>query len=504
MICAFVGLAAFAANAQKHISCIPQQSETGTRAIGRYSLPEPRTDWNPNRTYRQPVVLVTFKDREFSMPDPVTYYNRLFNESGYNEGQGLGCVSDYFRDQSGGLLNMHFDIYGPVRINTAMQQPDANEDSFRAQVVRSAMAALCDTCQADFSIYDWDNDNRVDQVVLITAGYCGNGATGCIWPGSCSDNFMTPGGKRIYMWSVSAELWNDEKGKTGIGTIVHEFAHCLGIPDLYPTDSGAISAEGFSVVDDWDLMDGGNYLDWGWCPPNFSAMEKKLLGWGNLVELTEATSISGMKPVSEGGTTYLIRNSGAEDEFYLLENRRQAGWDYAVPGNGLLISHVDFDRATWFNNHVNTRRNHRRYDFFHPDGKEYKDWDPDENCLDMSRYTMDHRMRSTYLSTTTYPYTNPETNIVKQSLTDDTDPAAWLFNANAQSKYFMSKPVTNIHLSTDGTISFDFMKVDTGIDAIINHQKKDDLWYDLQGRRLYTEPTRKGLYIHNGQLVSKH
>jgi hypothetical protein len=63
-----------------------------------------------------PVVLFSFNDLDFSMDNPAAYYDRLFNEKGFNEGMGPGCVADYFRDQSAGRLNLVFDIYGPVKI----------------------------------------------------------------------------------------------------------------------------------------------------------------------------------------------------------------------------------------------------------------------------------------------------------------------------------------------------------------------------------------------------
>ena len=48
------------ASAQLRMSCTPvHQQETRTR--GSYHvLPEPITNWDAQRTYRQPVVLVTF------------------------------------------------------------------------------------------------------------------------------------------------------------------------------------------------------------------------------------------------------------------------------------------------------------------------------------------------------------------------------------------------------------------------------------------------------------
>jgi hypothetical protein len=123
-------------------------------------------------------------------------------------------------------------------------------------------------------------------------------------------------------------------------------------------------------------MDGGNFTNKGWCPPNLSAMEKMYLGWSSPIELTEATSIRDMRPISDGGETYIIRSSGNSDEFYLLENRKQEGWDYGCPGNGLLIFHVDYDKDKWCNGKVNVADNHYLYDMFHADRKGYRDWNP--------------------------------------------------------------------------------------------------------------------------------
>ena len=105
-ICVAVMLAAMVASAQQRLSCTHFSKRGQTRAY----LPPP-IPFDPQKTYRQPVLLVSFSDRDFSMDDPAAYYNRLFNESGFNEGAGAGCVADYFRDQSSGRVNLQFDIY---------------------------------------------------------------------------------------------------------------------------------------------------------------------------------------------------------------------------------------------------------------------------------------------------------------------------------------------------------------------------------------------------------
>ena len=105
-------LAVLTASAQRY-SCIRPSERAGTR---KYAIPETKT-FDPQKTYRQPVILVTCIDADFSMADPANFYNRVFNERGYNEGVGIGCVADYVRDQSGGRLNVKFDIYGPVKVD---------------------------------------------------------------------------------------------------------------------------------------------------------------------------------------------------------------------------------------------------------------------------------------------------------------------------------------------------------------------------------------------------
>jgi hypothetical protein len=257
------------------------------------------------------------------------------------------------------------------------------------------------------------------------------------------------------------------------------------------------------VVDEWDLMDGGNLTNKGWCPPNFSAMEKMFLGWATPIELTAPTTVTGMKPVSEGGATYLIRNSGYADEYYLLENRRQTNWDYGIPGEGLAIFHVDYDREIWSSNDVNYYPEHLRYAMFHADGKDYKTWDPANNGKDMNKYTDPEKwMRNRYLSTSTYPYTDSETQLINDVLNDESSPASTLFNKNAEGKLFMSKAITNVRIAADGTISFDFMGGTSGIDAIKVMDDNPAVWYDLQGRRLEGKPTRKGIYINNRKKVA--
>ncbi len=467
-----------------------------------YQLPEPY-EFDAQKTYRVPVVLFSFSDLDFSMANPAAYYNRLFNEPGFNEGKGKGCVADYFRDQSAGRLNLLFDIYGPVKIDKKARDHTYYDDGW--EDMRKVLSLLAENTDADFTVYDWNGDGRANEVIFIAAGLMGNATNGFSYLGPSSyyqvTNTKLPGGIDYYYYSLNCERVQGDI-LSGIGTIVHEFCHSLGLPDLYPLGSGTA----FSTVDEWDLMDGGNITNYGWCPPNLSAMELMYLGWSLPEELASPATIDDMKPLGEGGKTYLVRSTSNSNEYYLLENRRQEGWDYGCPGNGLLIFHVDFDREAWLDNQVNTSDKHYRYGLFHASGKDFRAWCPQNNGKDFTRWTDDNWLHSSYLSTSPYPYTTPETLAVNNSLTDGSSPAATLFTPAADGRYLMGKPITNIRLSADGTISFDFMKgEDTGVETMSDEfatphydMQRNGLmtegWYTIDGHRLPCRPTAKGLY----------
>lgn len=70
----------------------------------------------------------------------------------------------------------------------------------------------------------------------------------------------------------------------------------------------------------------------------------------------------------------------------------------------------------------------------------------------------------------------------------------------------MGKPITNICMSTDGTVSFNFMTDETGIEAIdylaIDNLRFDvQAWFSLDGRRLSGKPAQRGVYVNGRRKV---
>ena len=470
-----LALVVMTASAQERFQRRPcMRFDDDARANTR-ALPEPLRDWDPTRTYHQVVLLVEFADSTFSMENPKTYYDQLLNLTTSNTRGGVGCAADYFRDQSKGLFNVQFDVYGPIKVS---QSAKTKYDNYGEEASKEAIKKSVDSLHVDYTPYDWNNDGLVEQVVVIAANYCANGGNAdfskFIWPNTgFISKVNVSGDKKVNQISVSAEKWYNDI-PCGIGTIVHEYTHCLGLPDLYPV-SGTL----FSMVDEWDLMDGGNFTGWGWCPPNFSAFEKNLLNWLDIEEISEPCNISDMKPVADGGKAYKMTKEG--NEFYLMENRQQTGWDIGLPGKGLTIYHINYNATDWKYNNVNTPSNYR-YTLLHADGMDYDAWDEYVAVKHLSEYVNDNRMNRRHLSTSAYPFVSDTSEVRK---CDETPML-----------------ISHIELSDAGTISF-AVENGTGMEAIDNGQLIIDNcdWYDLQGRKLNGKPTRKGLYIHNRKKV---
>jgi len=389
------------------------------------------------------LILVQFPDRQFAEGHGAAYYDKLLNQDNYRSDEGfVGSVSDYFRDQSDGQLSLQFDIFGPITLPHRYGYYGENDDGHDArpwQMTIDACRAL--TAEADFSPYDWDGNGYADQVVLLYAG-AGEAETGetdavCpheYWVALGADSAITVNGTRVNRYACVSELYGGTT--TGIGPLCHEFAHCLGLADMYDTEYQGNYGMGY-----WSPMDHGSTLGGGFVPCCLTSFERMQCGWLTPIELLRDTVVEGMKPLSEGGEAYIIRNDANENEYYLLENRQPVGWDAALLGRGLLILHVDYDRSVWQNNIVNTTyyptyNDHQRCTIFHAD-----------NSVGIAA---DNTISKAEIAGDPYPYEGND------SLTNTSTPAATLYNKNSYSARLMNKAITNIRQNDDGTISFTF------------------------------------------------
>lgn len=311
------------------------------------------------------VILAEFADMPFSGRNSREVFYDALNAEGYSADGATGSVRDYFIHQSGGKFTPEFDVVGPVRLSNDMAYygSDVNgaKDPNAYRMINEA-CLLAHDAGTDFSRYDSDGDGTVDLVYVIYSGYSqSNGAsTNTIWPHmwflSECNTLLTLDGVTVDRYACSAERAGIS-GDTmaGIGLFCHEFSHTLGLPDIYDVTYSSSSIK----MGPWDVMDSGCYNNSMRTPAGYSAYEKMALGWIEPEELTVEAGRVSLPPLGEG-KAYRLTSPVNPDEYYLLETRtRDDVWDAWLPGEGMLVTHVDYDSEAWEANHVNTGDNWR-------------------------------------------------------------------------------------------------------------------------------------------------
>lgn len=380
------------------------------------------------------ILLAQFSDKKFTMNDPKAFYNRVANEPGFSEGNFKGSVADYFKAQSNGKFEMNFDVMGPYTLGEQAYygKNEGDQQDVNVQAMISGCLGKAASEGIDFSPYDWDGDGEMEMVFVVYAGRgeATGGDVNTIWPHKGRmTNPVKCGNKTLTNYACSNEL-SVSNEVDGIGTICHEFSHCFGYPDAYDTNYTGLYGMGT-----WDLMCQGNYNGNGFTPAGYTAYEKYAAGWITPIELKENTSVSGMKPLAEGGDAYIFKNPNNSDEYYLIENRQKKGWDAGLAGSGIIINHIDYNLKAWNYNTPNSMmsgiNDHERITLI-----------PADNVKSDKNEENDP-----------WPYGN------KNRLANNTTPACDTYNLNTDGTKLMNIILSDMAIAADGTASFSFQNL---------------------------------------------
>lgn len=456
------------------------------------------------------VVLVDFKNKKFADGHDLEYYKNVINGKDFSdEEEGyVGSVRDYFLAQSNGQFELDFDVVGPVTMSKNSGYYGGDGAYQKDEKVYEMIKEACDGIQDKVNLkdYDWDGDGEADQVFFLYAGLgqASGGSPGTIWPHESELRYWPCGvlsystGK-INTYACANELQPETQGSSryisaGIGTICHEFSHCLGFADMYDTTGGG--GYGMSV---FDVMDQGSYNGNGFVPCNYTAFERIYAGWVEAIELIDPATVKDMKSVSDYGRPFIMYNYKNTNEYFLLENRQNTGWDKGLYGsNGLLIVHVNYVPSRWANNSVNSSAEKIQCcTVVNADGSR-----------DNTQYSLQGDL---------YPY-EVKGVTMNDEFTDESEPAAKLYTKNSDNSYALGIPITQIKRSK-GSISFlvcggdannvidnTFNGVVDGINGVTVAKKTaDNRIYSIDGRYLGTDASAlgKGIYVVGGKKIVK-
>ncbi len=311
-------------------------------------------------TRRALVLLVDFSDRAGTQPQ-AHFDSMLFSVGSY----ATGSMRDFYREASYTQLDVVGLVSGsggPTAGWYRAPQPKTYYTNGNygfgaypknAQKLVEEAIALADP-HVNFASYDNDGDGVVDALVVICAG------TGAEQTGNVNDIWS-------HKWNITPQVRDGvtidryfmapEDGRVGV--MAHELGHLLmGWPDLYDTD---YSSAGTGA---WDLMAGGSWNGGGDRPAHPTSWCKTRVEWINPTVIWNATQSVNVPPYASSAVAYKLPvGSAASQEYFLVSNRQQAGFDAALPGEGLLIEHVDDAK----NN--NTDENHYLVDVEQADGR---------------------------------------------------------------------------------------------------------------------------------------
>lgn len=456
------------------------------------------------------VVLVDFKNKKFADGHDLEYYKNVINGKDFSdEEEGyVGSVRDYFLAQSNGQFELDFDVVGPVTMSKNSGYYGGDGAYQKDEKVYEMIKEACDGIQDKVNLkdYDWDGDGEADQVFFLYAGLgqASGGSAGTIWPHESELRYWPCGvlsystGK-INTYACANELQPETQGSSryisaGIGTICHEFSHCLGFADMYDTTGGG--GYGMSV---FDVMDQGSYNGNGFVPCNYTAFERIYAGWVEPIELIDPATVKDMKSVSDYGRPFIMYNYKNTNEYFLLENRQNTGWDEGLYGsNGLLIVHVNYVPSRWANNSVNSSAEKIQ-------------------CCTVVNADGSRENTQYSLQGDLYPY-EVKGVTMNDEFTDESEPAAKLYTKNSDNSYALGIPITQIKRSK-GSISFlvcggdannvidnTFNGVVDGINGVtVADKTRDNRIYSIDGRYLGTDASAlgKGIYVVGGKKVVK-
>lgn len=335
------------------------------------------------------VILVQFADTKFSTvgSDAHQFFNSMLNEPGFTYSNGAnGSARDFYVNSSNGKFQPQFDVIGPVTLPKKYSYYGANKGSSTdnpvalEEFVREA-CTLADPL-VDFSQYDHNQDGFIDNIYFFYAGKgeADSGDGNAIWPHSA---YYADIAKEAGVTQKSLKLDGIEVGNytcsneingtiitpqpAGIGTFVHEFGHVLGLADHYDIYNGMATFTPGS----FDTMDRASYNNNGNTPAAFSAYERACLGWLDLTVLKNGVDTLNVLPdLNDSNKAYMVPVGGTNDqEYFIMENRQQKGWDAFIPGHGMLLWHIDYDAKAWEKNELNITGTHQRVDIVEADNK---------------------------------------------------------------------------------------------------------------------------------------
>ena len=317
-----------------------------------FALPAARTLIGPvetpvRGTPRLLVVFARFAGEFPEMTAPPSWSQRMF------DAELPGSITHFYDTMSGGLLHVDGEVAPRFYEAPAPAEEYVGSDPLATGPYGLFVAQILEQVDADvdFARFDSDDDGNVDAVAiaLLSApdNFLQGPATGIASLGITGYYLTVDRGTRLTPVRVANDHGSVQVAPSYglmVATICHEFAHLFGAFDLHnaaATRSDTPPTRDSAGIGAWGLM-GWGALGWhGNDGPNpFMAWTRVKFGWADIVDLQQTRIDLQLEDVTLNGKVARVRLPSGD--LFLIENRqRESYYDRNIPGEGLLIWHVD-------------------------------------------------------------------------------------------------------------------------------------------------------------------
>jgi len=306
------------------------------------------------------ALLISFSDYPFvNAKGPIA--SKLFGDG--DGGWPYESLRNFYRRSSYNQLEIQGDVLGwhtPAYTRASMPMTTAA----RQALIKEALTYY-DGQGHDFSQYDNDGNGKVDYFIVVWTGP-NNGWANFWWGYQTTflDASFALDGKSFngtrYSWQWESRNW---PGPYDQSVVIHETGHALGLPDYYDYDAAVGPKGGLGGLDMMDASRGDH-----------NAFSKMLLEWITPEVVNYGTRLAALRASGAAPDALLLMPEFSRaqpfDEFFLVQNRHRVENDATLPGDGLLLWHVDARLNGGSFRYNNSTSDHKLLRLMEADGKE--------------------------------------------------------------------------------------------------------------------------------------
>jgi len=248
----------------------------------------------------------------------------------------LSELDTFYREVSYGLAWIKADLTDRwYEVPSALSKWDIQKWSFNNEHMREFRRSAISAADSDVNYRDYD------YVVIVAAGG--------VWANAASSQSVSTndGVNRLHIIVLNE--------RSEMGTYAHELGHLspsklrtrggIGLPDLYSYEAAEKGESSSVFVGSWCIMSVSKP------PRHFCAWGKMMFGWITAeVVRPSATQVLfyTVHPLVKDSGLRAVVVSLKYDTYYVVEVRTRTGFDRALPGEGVLLYHVDESRKSGY------------------------------------------------------------------------------------------------------------------------------------------------------------